>query len=225
MATELRMASRRLLLQPRALPWASRPYISKLSSPTSLPSPRLLTTTAPLLTPRDVLRPSANHPKPTWASRANPPTSTQPTMPPPPPPPAASSGKSSGANALDKAAATDHVYDATSDTFDLSKMIADESAAFMRAHYTDRPQPEMRTKPVLGRTIHITGNTDMAGAIRRLNSLLGANKVRHQATLQRFHERPGLKRKRLKSQRWRVRFKKGFVATVKRVQELKKQGW
>lgn len=198
-----------------------RPY-----SPTCLSSPRFLTTTTPLLTPRDVLRPAANHPKPTWASRTKPKASTPTSSTvPPPPPPAASSGKPSGTSALDKAAATDHVYDATSDTFDLSKMIADESAAFMRTHYTDRPQPEMRTKPVLGRTVNVTGNTDMAGALRKLNSILASNKVRAQDRHQRFHERPGLKRKRLKSQRWRVRFKKGFVATVKRVQELKKQGW
>ncbi|ROT42979.1 hypothetical protein SODALDRAFT_327141 [Sodiomyces alkalinus F11] len=197
-------------------------------SPTSLPSSRFLTTTSPLLNPRDVLRPSSNHPKPTWASRTNPspnastPTSTLPTPPPPPPP---LSGKTSGSNALEKAAATDHVYDATSDTFDLSKMIADESAAFMRTHYTDRPQTEMRLKPVLGRTVKVTNNMDMAGALKQLDRVCKANRLYRYTQMQRFHERPGLKRKRLKSERWRARFKVGFVAAVKRVQELKKQGW
>jgi hypothetical protein len=51
------------------------------------------------------------------------------------------------------------------------------------------------------------------------------NRIKMEVAMQRFHERPGLKRKRLRRERWRKRFKEGFVATIKRVKELRKQGW
>jgi len=42
---------------------------------------------------------------------------------------------------------------------------------------------------------------------------------------QRYHERGGLKRKRLRRERWRKRFSEGFKATIARVRELTRQGW
>ena len=42
---------------------------------------------------------------------------------------------------------------------------------------------------------------------------------------QRFHEREGLKRKRLRNERWRRRFKEGFQRAVGRVVGMKRQGW
>ncbi|KAG7102096.1 hypothetical protein HYQ45_018739 [Verticillium longisporum] len=122
-------------------------------------------------------------------------------------------------------AASDHVYDATStDTLDLSKIIAAESDDFLRSHYR-APKPELRLKPVLGRTIHCTARLDMAGALIFLGKAMRANNTKELARLQKRHERPGLKRKRLRSERWRARFKIGFAATVSRVQELRNQGW
>jgi len=65
--------------------------------------------------------------------------------------------------------------------------------------------------------------------VGRAFSLLGRycsfNKVKTDWVTQRFHERPGLKRKRLKRVRWRRRFMDGFKAAVTKVKELKKQGW
>jgi small subunit ribosomal protein MRP21 len=53
--------------------------------------------------------------------------------------------------------------------------------------------------------------------------LVSRNRIRADFNRQRFHERGGLKRKRLASERWR--FKEGFQRTVTRVQELRRKGW
>ena len=69
------------------------------------------------------------------------------------------------------------------------------------------------------------GAVDVARSFRLLSVQVAQNKIRRDFQAQRFHERPGLKRKRLKSERWQRRFKKGFKETVRRVNELVKQGW
>ena len=86
------------------------------------------------------------------------------------------------------------------------------------------PEPTMRLSARLGRTVHVTGSVDVARSFRLLSMQMAQNKVRRESLAQRFHERPGLKRKRLKSERWRRRFKMGFKETVRRVRELTKQG-
>ncbi|KAI0109838.1 hypothetical protein F4814DRAFT_424722 [Daldinia grandis] len=86
-------------------------------------------------------------------------------------------------------------------------------------------RPPLRLVPRIGRTIHVTRNADVARSFQLLSIHVSSNRVRYDSNLQRFHERPGLKRKRLKSERWRKRFQKGFKACVKRVRELTKQGW
>lgn len=118
------------------------------------------------------------------------------------------------------------MYDATSDVFDISKIIAMESDEFMKKHYpTGQQEPPLRTRPSTGRTIHLGGNLDLPRALKNLDYQCRKNKLKRQWHSQRFHERPGKKRKRLVSERWRARFKEGFQATVQRVQELKNQGW
>ena len=90
-----------------------------------------------------------------------------------------------------------------------------------------KPVPlEMRNlRASTGRTIEKYGNVDVARAFQLLNRACSNNGVSRDLHRQRFHERPGLKRKRLRSERWRAAFKLGFRATVGRVQELRKQGW
>jgi ribosomal protein S21 len=90
---------------------------------------------------------------------------------------------------------------------------------------TRRPVEMRNLRPSTGRTVERTGTVDVARAFALLQQACGKNKVARDFTKQRFHERPGLKRKRLKSERWRARFKLGFRATVQRVQELRAQGW
>jgi len=107
------------------------------------------------------------------------------------------------------------------------------SAALMRNLGDDlaargMPQPQkipMRLSPKTGRTIELGAGLDVGRGFRLLEQSCARNKVRNDFTKQRFHERGGLKRKRLVRERWRKRFMLGFKATVARVKELKKQGW
>lgn len=79
--------------------------------------------------------------------------------------------------------------------------------------------------PSSGRCVIVTEKTDVMTAFKQMEVSCNRNRIRREANAQRFHERPGLKRKRLKQQRWRQRFLTGFKAVVNRVQELKRQGW
>ncbi|KAH6659074.1 hypothetical protein BKA67DRAFT_543489 [Truncatella angustata] len=85
--------------------------------------------------------------------------------------------------------------------------------------------PDIRCVPRTGRSVQVGKGADAARTLKLLNMQCAANRVRQDFQSQRFHERPGLKRKRLKSERWRRRFKKAFKATCKRVDELRRQGW
>lgn len=83
-----------------------------------------------------------------------------------------------------------------------------------------------RLRPSVGRTVHLDGNKiDLARGLGMLNAQVRINKIAQDVAKQRFHERPGLKRKRLRRERWRARFKDGFKATCSRVQVLARQGW
>ena len=82
-----------------------------------------------------------------------------------------------------------------------------------------------RLVPSLGREVPVNTNVDPARAFALLSMAIRHNKIPRDVRLQRFHERPGLKRKRLKMERWRARFKYSFRNTVNRVRDLAKQGW
>jgi hypothetical protein len=60
------------------------------------------------------------------------------------------------------------------------------------------------TARFVGRSVHVS--RDLAGAFRRLDSILSRNKVRTQALQSERHEQKGAKRRRLSSERWRKRF-------------------
>lgn len=83
----------------------------------------------------------------------------------------------------------------------------------------------MRLTPSTGRQVDVMGMVDVGRAFRLLDISCAKNKVRADFTKQRFHERGGLKRKRLRRERWRTAFMAGFRATVSRVKQLQKQGW
>lgn len=88
-----------------------------------------------------------------------------------------------------------------------------------------RERPVMRLTPSTGRTVEVKGKVELSRAFALLSMACATNRVRQDFAKQRFYERPGMKRKRLKSERWRRMFKDGFMAALKRVQVLKKQGW
>ncbi|KAK4628808.1 hypothetical protein CLAFUW4_07968 [Fulvia fulva] len=87
--------------------------------------------------------------------------------------------------------------------------------------------PPLKLGPTLGRTVEVNAarGMDVGKAFRSLETLCGRNSVKRDFQMQRFHERPGMKRKRLKSVRWRRHFKKNFKATVVLVQKMTRQGW
>ena len=86
---------------------------------------------------------------------------------------------------------------------------------------------DFKLNSTTGRVIHVDGSKgiDAARAFRMLGSRLAQNNVRRDFQRQRFHERPGLRRKRLKSERWRKRFRGAFQTTVEKVVGMKRMGW
>ncbi|KAF2094300.1 hypothetical protein NA57DRAFT_80709 [Rhizodiscina lignyota] len=96
--------------------------------------------------------------------------------------------------------------------------------AFTRKEY---PTSSLNLNASTGRSVSIDANrgVDAARAIGIMEARLAVNRVRRDVQMQRFHERPGLKRKRLASQRYRRRFKAGFSETCKQVREMAKKGW
>jgi small subunit ribosomal protein MRP21 len=84
-----------------------------------------------------------------------------------------------------------------------------------------------RLNPTYGRQVEldVSRGRDLVRGIGMLGSLMQRNRIRYEMNKQRFHERGGLKRKRLNSERWRNRFKKGFTEVTRRVSELTGKGW
>lgn len=93
--------------------------------------------------------------------------------------------------------------------------------------FEDEPEVFPRLNASTGRSIELQPEKgrDIVRGLSMLGALLTRNRVRHDFNKQRFHERPGLKRKRLKSERWRKNFKKGFQQVVSRVSKLTAKGW
>ena len=86
-------------------------------------------------------------------------------------------------------------------------------------------RPSVSSRPRSGRTIHVSPKMTPARAMTSVGQLVNLERIRQTSAAQRFHERRGLRVKRLRSERWARKFKQGFVGTVKRVQELARQGW
>lgn len=103
---------------------------------------------------------------------------------------------------------------------DLMSFTAEETMI----HKTIRPP--VKLGPSTGRTVSVgASGIDLPRGLRMLEQACARNRIRRDQTQQRFHERPGMKRKRLGRERWRRKFLEGFKATVARVKTLKKQGW
>ena len=90
-----------------------------------------------------------------------------------------------------------------------------------------RAKRTVRSTPSVGRTIEINPerDADFGRAVRALDIQCAVNRVRSDQARQRYHERGGAKRKRLKSERWRKLFKASFQAAVGRVKEMRRKGW
>lgn len=85
--------------------------------------------------------------------------------------------------------------------------------------------PVIRLSTSLGKTVDVTGYTDVTRAFQRMEGICRRNKLRHDVRSQRFHIRRGQLKKNLRIVRWRARFKEGFEAECDRVHRMRKQGW
>jgi len=83
----------------------------------------------------------------------------------------------------------------------------------------------VRLKPSTGRTVNLSAGVDFTKAIRRLEKNCSKEKVKRLMSQQQSHERPALKRKRQKRERWRQRFDQGMNAAIIRTRQLQAQGW
>jgi len=85
----------------------------------------------------------------------------------------------------------------------------------------------LRLSPKTGRTVQVNPAApyDLALKLRRLGKLVQNDQIRKMERRGAFHERGGLKRKRLKMERWRVRFGDAFRSIIRRVRQLAKKGW
>lgn len=101
---------------------------------------------------------------------------------------------------------------------------ASESLERSQPH-VPRNTATIKSRPSLGRTVEVNAVRGVAVALQQLEAECRRNNVRVDQRRQRFHERPGMKRKRLKSERWRKRFKIAFKATVQKVQDMRRKGW
>ena len=128
--------------------------------------------------------------------------------------------------------------DRRNSSFDTSKMLTPNDPSSlqsisdsMRSSLVKRNVPlaprTIRLSPSVGRSVEVDPNkgVNFAAGLTKLDIILKQNKVKSDFNKQRFHERPGLKRKRLKSERWRRRFKDGFKAIISKVETMRRQGW
>ncbi|CAH0043457.1 unnamed protein product [Clonostachys solani] len=150
-------------------------------------------------------------------------------------PPRPSRAPASSAEDLSAGSAPAHAYDASA-PLDLTQLLnnAYNNYALQTGMATTRggPAENVYARPVTGKTVFLEGRYggaqkagNPAAAFRVLDRLVKEQKVKRLFNQQRFHERKGMKRKRLRMERWRFRFKDGFKAAASRVLELKKQGW
>lgn len=102
------------------------------------------------------------------------------------------------------------------------------SPAQIWADQVKRSDMNLHLSPRTGRTVPVLDQHDprqLPRSLRLFQALVLRDGVKRKEAKQKFHERPGLRRKRLTRQRWRRRFMKTFKTIVNRVRMLVKQGW
>ena len=81
-------------------------------------------------------------------------------------------------------------------------------------HFFDSPFMTQFINQRAGRSVRVF-NGNLADAFKKLDSILGRNRVRAQVRMDERHEQKGAKRRRLSSERWRKRFAhevSGFIS-------------
>ncbi|PPQ78104.1 hypothetical protein CVT25_015638 [Psilocybe cyanescens] len=72
-------------------------------------------------------------------------------------------------------------------------------------------------------SVNSTGK-NLSSAFKKLDSILARNKVRYELRLAERHEKKGVKRRRLQSQRWKNRFANEVREKVQLVNKIRKRG-
>ncbi|MCJ1485822.1 hypothetical protein MMC06_005997 [Schaereria dolodes] len=101
------------------------------------------------------------------------------------------------------------------------------NSEIQRRKFRQLPPAPVRLDAFIGRSMEVdpAKGVDLARGLKKLEIKCSLNSVRQDVTQQRYHERGGLKRKRLKRERWRKRFMLGFKSVVTKVKDMKKRGW
>lgn len=103
----------------------------------------------------------------------------------------------------------------------LSSLIGDVGAFDLPPMASTRKAMELG--PNIGRSV-LVDKGDLSKALNGLKTQIRINNVREDSIQQKFHERRGMKKKRMKRERFRKRFKEGFKRMVSIVLEMKRQG-
>lgn len=107
-----------------------------------------------------------------------------------------------------------------------SNMLADALRGTLKErHVEPRAQRTIKSNPSLSRTVEISSKADLGAGFERLRFFVRDNQIRHDQQMQRFYERPGMRRKRLRRERWRARFKENFHNAVEKIKAMRRMGW
>ena len=82
-----------------------------------------------------------------------------------------------------------------------------------------------RTGAMAGRSVPVEGPVGLQSALRNLNMINQANKIRRVLSLQRYHERPGKVKLRLRNEKARRDFNKGVRRLFDLVSEARRKGY
>lgn len=110
----------------------------------------------------------------------------------------------------------------SSTTVNASNMVSD---SLERSLFQKRAVRTIKSRPSLGRTIEIDARVDIARGFQLLRRLAAQNRIKPDQYLQRFYERPGMRRKRQRRERWQARFHENFHRAVEKIKAMRRMGW
>lgn len=95
------------------------------------------------------------------------------------------------------------------------------------AHHQFHPRRvrTLQSRPSLGRIVEIDSKVDIGKSLSILKKLVRTQNIKNDQQRQRFYERPGVRRKRLRRERWRARFKENFHNAVEKIKAMRRMGW
>ena len=214
-------AKRSLALLPLLLPRQQRKFSTSRSTRQDRDNPfaRLSSNPAAAATPRQP-SPLVNKLRQSLRIRESAP------LPPRPPPVGALDFLDPAAATRSSGASLEDLPDQIRHDADASRLETWKIDDFTAKHMPDaKKEVQLRLRPSTGRTINVSSQIDVNRAFSLLSVQVRRNQVARDFMLQRFHERPALKRKRKLREGWRMRFKAGVNAAISRTMQLRTQGW